>query len=208
MSKAFSTLYTLPSGEPSQQPGRSDYGPIILSGIKADEFLQFLRLLYPEFVIIHITFICAETYLPNSWEAPKQTDEQISVGMSLASRWGIDCIYKHAVEALEQLDLGPARKLELARIHGIGEWIGPELIKLAARRGPETLTIEEAKQIGAVFTAVLLRLRDQALVSLTMAKGFDNTCKTHFTSDCTKCRYIVDMNQLSRTMRALCKVRQ
>ena len=55
-------MYTLPSTLPSgegpgpRQPGSDDYHPIVLSGIKADDFLQFLRLLYPEFVAASLIF--------------------------------------------------------------------------------------------------------------------------------------------------------
>lgn len=50
-SDIFRTMFTLPSGDDCQQEGHDDHNPLILQGIKADEFHQFLRLLYPKYVL-------------------------------------------------------------------------------------------------------------------------------------------------------------
>ena len=52
MSDVFCTIYNLPSVDASGKLDCDDDHPVFLMDIKADDFLQFLRLLYPEFVNI------------------------------------------------------------------------------------------------------------------------------------------------------------
>lgn len=45
-------MFTLPCEGVGQQDGSRDEQPLVLDGIKADNFLQFLRRLYPQSVIV------------------------------------------------------------------------------------------------------------------------------------------------------------
>lgn len=95
-------------------------------------------------------------------------------------------MHKAGIEALEQLNLGSVRKLQLARIHNIPQWIKPELTELAAR--DTVLTVDEAKQIGVEFTAILLILLDKALRSPKRVTY--DTYPVHRCYKCKKCTHI------------------
>lgn len=108
----------------------------------------------------------------------KKTDEQISTAISLADKWGFDCVRQSGIEALERLYLEPVRMLQLARIHGINQWVKPELRKLA--EDDKRFTQEEAECLGLEFITILLNLRTQALnTSLCSTHGEDDSCLKH-----------------------------
>lgn len=61
-------MFALPSGDNGQQDGDDDDHPLILEGVKADDFRQFLRLLYPEYVhLYHTTSKNGSTLMIYTW---------------------------------------------------------------------------------------------------------------------------------------------
>lgn len=116
--------------------------------------------------------------------------------MNLTRKWGFDCVHEAGIKALERLNLGPARNLQLARIHDIRQWIKPELGKLASRN-IENLTLEEAKQIGIDFTTILYNLRNESLAYVLYRESSDRQwCRSHNVRFCGKCQKLMEESRL------------
>ncbi|KAI5122214.1 hypothetical protein M0805_002703 [Coniferiporia weirii] len=142
-SDVFHGMFTLPAcGDAAVQEGYSDEHPLVLEGVKAKDFLAFLKLLYPQ-PSRHDNVI---------------TESELLSALALARMWCFDAIQDAVLERLDALVLSPARRLELARIHDIRAWRRPALRSLALRRDP--LSAEEAHQIGLELAVAIAALRD------------------------------------------------
>ncbi|KAH8117107.1 hypothetical protein DFH11DRAFT_1152839 [Phellopilus nigrolimitatus] len=146
-SEVFKTMFTLPSGEDTEQDGCSDDRPLVLEGIKADDFRAFLKLLYPQF------------RRPTRANERTLSEEESLVVLSLARMWCFDKIVDITIEGLEAMNLSSARKLELANGHNIVQWYEPELSALVYRK--ECLTLDEAKQIGLELVVEISNMREE-----------------------------------------------
>lgn len=133
-------MFALPVGT-SEVEGSSDDHPLILSGIKVNDFRCFLQVLYPVPVNQTIT-----------------EERDIESALKLATMWSFNSVRDMLISKLSQLNLSPVRRLELARIFNISQWFVPALRELLSRK--DGLTLKEAEMLGLALTHTLSCLRD------------------------------------------------
>ncbi|KAI0315207.1 hypothetical protein OF83DRAFT_1246866 [Amylostereum chailletii] len=137
---------------------------ISLEGVTSWDFEAFLSVLYPtKFSKSDLT-----------------TQEEWMGVLDLAARWSFESIRDLAIERLDSLLVDPLKRLTLARMFGVEDWIKPALTDLCARQTPldaEDIEKMEARDV-ALVSAVreLLRARNglNTVALKTAAEGLED----------------------------------
>lgn len=82
---------------------------------------------------------------------------ELENALEVANQLQCDSAREDAIDRIDELGLGPARKIQLARRHNVAKWYGPEIVRLVFR--PEDWTVEEGKQLGWEITSLVSSLQ-------------------------------------------------
>ncbi|KLO09614.1 hypothetical protein SCHPADRAFT_1000128 [Schizopora paradoxa] len=155
-SEVFRDMFSIPQAtvfsNAVTSEGYSDSNPIILEGVKADDFRALLRHLY------------AKKYA-NAKELSKS--EWIGIH-ALAHMWGFDDARKESKETLSSMH-DSVTKFELGTRFDYDDWIRKAYEELCARLEP--LTVDEAKRIGLEAAIHISRLREHRCKSMASPKA-------------------------------------
>ncbi|KAJ7314358.1 hypothetical protein DFH08DRAFT_716740, partial [Mycena albidolilacea] len=117
-SEVFATMFTLPAGDGVQAEGHNDEQPVVLEGVRSDDFQQLLKALYP----------LPDGIGMDNWMTK---DEWISV-LKLSTQW---CFIDARNLAIQQLhsrrDLEVVERIQLAQQYDIADWLRMGYIDLA-----------------------------------------------------------------------------
>lgn len=145
----FRDMFLLPQGGTAEIEGLNDENPVVLKGIRQDEFEQLLT------VLLSRKFVsgkCAEYDL--------SLDQWTSV-LKLSTMWEFHAPRIAAISHLDSLDdqIDPTHKVVLAMQYDIKEWMLPALLKLARR--PDPISIEEGRRMGFETALKLASVREK-----------------------------------------------
>ncbi|KAI0326136.1 hypothetical protein GY45DRAFT_150028 [Cubamyces sp. BRFM 1775] len=147
-SEVFKGMFALPADSKTVE-GQTDEKPIVLVGIKKEEFQALL----------HVMF--TPLYGPSLEEQRQPTlEEWISV-LKLTTMWQFARQRRVAIDRLcpllEAANI-PARWLWLARQYDVDEWLFPALHALARRTQP--IQVEEAESLGIATAIKMAEVRE------------------------------------------------
>ncbi|OAX41238.1 hypothetical protein K503DRAFT_712991 [Rhizopogon vinicolor AM-OR11-026] len=144
-SDVFRDLALLPVAHKAE--GHSDTDPIVLEGIKREDFQSLMKVLYPMPV----------TRLPSDG-LPATIEEWTSV-LKLSKMWCFNCIHEFAIEQLEpMLAERPIDKVVLAQDYGVTRWLVSGLLELARRAEP--VGSEDVQRLGLDTALKLADIRE------------------------------------------------
>ncbi|KLO13797.1 hypothetical protein SCHPADRAFT_827519 [Schizopora paradoxa] len=152
-SDVFRAMFTLPPGSQTETDGLSDERPLILQGIKCDDFRPFLKALYP----------------PCIGEVIQLSEPEWASVLSLAHMWAFHRIRKLAIDELANCNVDEIRKVELAHRFEIEEWYHDAYTALVRREHP--LSYEEAHRLGFDFAFKMGRVREDILKGMVLNPG-------------------------------------
>ncbi|RDX55947.1 hypothetical protein OH76DRAFT_1477646 [Lentinus brumalis] len=144
-SEAFKSMFSLPATPDGTQDGSSENRPLLLEGVRADDFRDSVTSPIPP----HDESLNSHDYIrerPTSWVAV----------LDLATRWEIPSARSWALEALKSEQC--TTRLMLARKYDIVEWWTTTMQSLVARRSP--LTREEFDILGVDLAVRVVALRE------------------------------------------------
>lgn len=93
------------------------------------------------------------------------SEADLESALKLSLVWNFEAVRLAAIARLEGLSLASSRVIQLAHLYDVDHWIAPEIERLALR--PESLTLDEAKQIG-LETAVEVSTHRDTLSRLSL----------------------------------------
>ncbi|KAG1741684.1 hypothetical protein EDB19DRAFT_1907907 [Suillus lakei] len=138
-SPALEAILAMPSGYDTDG---TEQLPIVLHQISEEDFTYFLNWVY------HISSV------------PPPPEEQLLVAILKVSHlWMISNSIKFAIDGLENLTLQPTRRLELARLYSIPQWIAPAIHEIIPMSLVNT-TDTEAAQMGFKVYTIIARAKE------------------------------------------------
>jgi len=140
-SEVFEGMFKAPPEVGKPVEGSSPDHPLQLDGIKRDDFVQLLKVMYPT----------------PSTEISLTRDEWISV-LKLSTMWQFNVIRNQAIDSLQHLP--PRRRVALAQEFNISEWLLPALKELAEQKEP--IGVKDVEEIGLDFALKLAHVRYDA----------------------------------------------
>ncbi|KAH9941599.1 uncharacterized protein BXZ73DRAFT_41378 [Epithele typhae] len=153
-SEIFRDMFAVPQlGSDVAAEGSSDDRPLVLEGIREEDFCAFLRALFAP------RYGCKTSALP-SYRAP---EAWIAV-LKLSTLWHFDLLRTDAIEALNSqrlTDEQPVGALIVARLYDVPGLLLPAIHALARRT--ESIRIEEAELLGLSTTVKLAAVRESFL---------------------------------------------
>ncbi|EMD34251.1 hypothetical protein CERSUDRAFT_158602 [Gelatoporia subvermispora B] len=140
-SEVFQTMFSLPIAEGEIADGSSDEHPLVLRGIKQDDFVQLLRVMFPHY----------------DSEDPLTLNQWISV-LNLSTMWRFDRLRAIAIRKLSAMLDEPIQRIVLAQTYHVTEWLVPALNALARRAEP--LQPADVEQIGVDYALKIAAVRE------------------------------------------------
>ena len=114
-------------------------------------------------------------------------ESELESALKLATMWGFEDVRRSAISSFEATTLTPTRALQLAHLYNIDHWLATEIQRLVFRR--ESLTLEEAEQIGLEMTVEVYAHREKlSRLSIGM---MDATQRNLSSEDVEKVRALV-----------------
>ncbi|KAK7679650.1 hypothetical protein QCA50_017362 [Cerrena zonata] len=153
MSEVFCDMLSLPIvGMNASPEGQTDDHPIVLQGVKADDFRALLTLMFPPWTTVHPHALCAS--------------EWTSV-LKLSTMWLMAEYRTTAIQKLEVL-LGedPVRRIVLANEYRISSWLSGAYLQLASRT--DALTPQEGSSLGYECAFKVVEFRERAYRKILM----------------------------------------
>ncbi|CAE6399205.1 hypothetical protein ACGC1H_005954 [Rhizoctonia solani] len=142
-SETFSDMFKIPNVEGGEQEGSSPEHPIIMEGVKADDFVALLKMLYASRFSADQTEPGASLIIP---------------AFRLANMWNFSDLRAHLIPLAEQV-MDDIDKILFAREFDIQDWLVPAHVRLCQRQ--EKLTTEEARKLGVDTVLLIARLGQQ-----------------------------------------------
>lgn len=140
-SEVFQTMFSLPIAQGSVPDGTNDDHPLVLHGIKKDDFVQLLRVMFPH-------YDSEECLSLSQW---------ISV-LNLSTMWRFDRLRAIAIRKLSAILDEPIQRIVLAKTYHVTEWLVPALNALARRAEP--LQSLDVDQIGIDYALKIAAVRE------------------------------------------------
>ncbi|KAJ7312369.1 hypothetical protein DFH08DRAFT_717582 [Mycena albidolilacea] len=156
LSEVFEMMFTLPAGDGVQAEGHNDEQPVVLEGVRSDNFQQLLKALYP---------------LMDNWMTK---DEWISV-LKPSTQWRFINTRNLAIQQLHSRpDLEGVEQIQLAQQYNVAGWLRIGYIHLVKRS--HGISQDEARKIGWKTPFHLCQARERAWASQTyFYNSLDNT---------------------------------
>ncbi|CAE6524048.1 unnamed protein product [Rhizoctonia solani] len=143
-SETFSDMFRVPKSEDGEpEEGSSPEHPIIMEGVKADDFVALLKVLYASHFSTH---------------QPEPEASLIIPAFRLANMWNFSDLRAFLLPLAEK-HLSDIDKILFAREFDIKGWLAPVHIRLCQRQ--EKLTTEEARKLGVDSLLLIARLGGQ-----------------------------------------------
>ncbi|KLO08898.1 hypothetical protein SCHPADRAFT_858543 [Schizopora paradoxa] len=152
-SEVFRDMFSIPRAEEGEETleGSSDSNPIVLEGVKANDFRALLRHLQAK-----------------KLSKVKKLDSNEWVGVhALAHMWGFEEARKESKDILFNMH-DAITKFELGTRFDYDDWIRKAYEELSAR--PDPLSIDEAKRLGLEAAMQISRLRELRSKSMATAR--------------------------------------
>ncbi|KAF8627779.1 hypothetical protein AX17_006144 [Amanita inopinata Kibby_2008] len=147
-SQIFRDMFDVPTPKGVEPDGSSDKCPLVLEGIKSQDFVQLLTCLYP------LKFNKKTLMTLEQWEA----------ALKLATLYEMTGVKAFAVENLTPLlPDPPSLQVNLGKKYDVKEWIIPGLNRLAQRA--DSLNEEDIGLIGLPDAVKLMALRVIAMLT-------------------------------------------
>ena len=159
---------------------QSDSRPLHLPGVKKDEFVQFLKAMFPRYAR---AFYIAEVHVVlkhNMCRSRFPTRESMSVQewttvLRLASMWGFDGLRRICLHHISALKADPVLKLAVSLEYNVPKLFLPAAIRIAAREDPisvhdvELIGVDAALKLSESVGATLLA---PAMASLSSTRAY------------------------------------
>lgn len=140
-SGVFATMFTLPSVLEKEKEGQSDETPIILEGIKKDDFRSLLHLMYP--------------IGPGDPDVPRNG---LISALHLATMWDLNDIRRYAIARLDSMPLSSLEKVILAKQEMVQSWLLSGYEELV---GVQNLSLQEIDALDWETIAKLFFVQKQ-----------------------------------------------
>ncbi|KEP52350.1 BTB/POZ domain protein [Rhizoctonia solani 123E] len=143
-SETFSDMFRVPKAEDDEpEEGNSPEHPIVMEGVKADDFVALLKVLYASHFSTH---------------QPEPEASLIIPAFRLANMWNFSDLRAFLLPLAEK-HLSDIDKILFAREFDIKDWLAPAHIRLCQRQ--EKITTEEAQKLGVNSLLLIARLGNQ-----------------------------------------------
>jgi hypothetical protein len=144
-SEHFETVFNLPQAKDSVE-GLSDDAPIVLEGIKHQDFDHFLTFVYERSVIMYYLTILKCIDVLNSDEVRTPSFQFLVSILRLSLMWLVSSGYQYAIKELSRHpNFTPSRQMQLAQEHHIDEWVEPAFRELVKKHA---FTLDDVEQMG------------------------------------------------------------
>lgn len=155
-------MFLMPSPRAAPHDGTDDEHPLRLDGVKASDFRELLRTLFPRSVVVHFPLNRRSSGFvrPHTSTAPRSIDQWTAV-LRLATMWEFQSVREEAIKAIGLFPLDAVDKLVLARDHEIAEWRLSSLLDLVEREEP--MSMREFERLGAEMVLKIGRVRESML---------------------------------------------
>ncbi|EJD03042.1 uncharacterized protein FOMMEDRAFT_156407 [Fomitiporia mediterranea MF3/22] len=151
-SHVFRDMFSMPSAKDSGDvEGTSDDNPICLDSVSREEFKLLLRMLYP---------------LKANDISVTLSVEQCTMLLKISRMWEferINGIVKTRIREVLWDKISAVDKIKLAHDFQLEEWYEDAYYELATRN--ESLSVEEAQQLGLEFSIVMAQARERIRTS-------------------------------------------
>ncbi|KAI0676490.1 hypothetical protein C8Q78DRAFT_962763 [Trametes maxima] len=144
-SEVFKDMFEIPS-DPASAEGQTDERPLMLEGIKKDEFRALLSIMH---------------YAPTWREKREPSMEQWILVLKLTTMWQFASLRRVSINALTPLleaASDPVRWISLARQYDVKEWLFPALHVLAKRI--QALQLDEVEPLGLATAIKMAEVRE------------------------------------------------
>jgi len=188
----FEAMFALPMSDTDHSllEGNSLENPIVLQGVKADQFRVFLSVLYP--------FISQATV--------SSYDDWVAV-LHLATMWEFKEIRNKAINALSNLikDRPVPERIILGRDYHVVDWLRDEYIQVAQRKNLklEELCAPSSLSLDWETAAKIFSIRETSLMETGYSNMHCSTCSVYhgpgYDVLSCRCRLSALINQVFRT---------
>ncbi|KAF8145502.1 hypothetical protein K438DRAFT_1991792 [Mycena galopus ATCC 62051] len=174
LSSIMNSILTIPDGKAPDDPTREGtlMYPLFLPGTKAEEFNDFLFWIYR-----------------TEWESLDSQNERERICthlLKLSHLWDIAVGKSYAISVLETMNLSPIRRLELAGMFTITDWVQPAVASIINNK-LRNLTDDDVRAIGWKVYSILAKAKEKleeetrrtAFVPPRMAVDPSWECTTH-----------------------------
>ncbi|EUC54266.1 BTB/POZ domain protein [Rhizoctonia solani AG-3 Rhs1AP] len=152
-SETFSDMFKIPNVGGGEPEGSSPEHPIIMEGVKAEDFVALLKMLYAGRFSTDQTEPGATLIVP---------------AFRLANMWNFSDLRSHLIPLAEKV-MDDIDKVLFAREFDIQDWLVPAHVRLCQRQ--EKLTTEEARKLGVDTVLLIARLGQQGSQAPAYIKG-------------------------------------
>ncbi|CUA75515.1 hypothetical protein RSOLAG22IIIB_11797 [Rhizoctonia solani] len=153
-SETFSDMFRVPKSKDDEpEEGSSPEHPIVMEGVKADDFVALLKVLYASHFSTH---------------QPEPDASLIIPAFRLANMWNFSDLRAFLLPLAEK-HLTDIDKILFAREFDIKNWLAPAHIRLCQRE--EKLTTEEARKLGVDSLLLIARLGGQGSSKSKLTSG-------------------------------------
>ncbi|CAE6515600.1 unnamed protein product [Rhizoctonia solani] len=150
-SETFSDMFRVPKAEDDEpEEGNSPEHPIVMEGVKADDFVALLKVLYARNPLVFPSHF--------STHQPEPEASLIIPAFRLANMWNFSDLRAFLLPLAEK-HLSDIDKILFAREFDIKDWLAPAHIRLCQRQ--EKITTEEAQKLGVNSLLLIARLGNQ-----------------------------------------------
>jgi len=162
-SEVFATMFQLPQDPNAMVDGKTDKQPIMLEGVKTEDFKQLLRVMYARYVGHSNNIFILKLKLPSAFAEEEKLAEQewVSV-LVLAARWAMERLHQLAIKKLTQkIATDPYKLVVMGLEHNVDSWLVRGILLLVLREDP--MGEEDANRIGISAVLKVSTIREWTL---------------------------------------------
>ena len=156
-------MFQLPQDPNAMVDGKTDKQPIMLEGVKTEDFKQLLRVMYARYVGHSNNIFILKLKLPSAFAEEEKLAEQewVSV-LVLAARWAMERLHQLAIKKLTQkIATDPYKLVVMGLEHNVDSWLVRGILLLVLREDP--MGEEDANRIGISAVLKVSTIREWTL---------------------------------------------
>jgi len=156
-------MFQLPQDLNAIVDGKTDKQPIILEGVKTEDFKQLLRVMYARYVGHSDNLFILKFKFPSAFaEEEKLAEKEWVSVLVLAARWAMERLHQLAIKKLTQkISTDPYKLVVMGLEHNVDSWIFRGILLLVLREDP--MGEEDANRIGISAVLKVSTIREWAL---------------------------------------------
>ncbi|KDQ50884.1 hypothetical protein JAAARDRAFT_62915 [Jaapia argillacea MUCL 33604] len=155
-SEIFRDMFSVPVPKGGSPDGSSIDHPLLLEGVKANDFCQLLRVMYP----------------PSFGKPFSLTLSEWTAVLDLSTMWQFEAVRALSIEEIAKQDIGVVDKIALANKYQVTDWLLPALNALAQREDP--IGEDDAGKLGISWALKMASVRECAVQSVVRQGGCGN----------------------------------